>query len=58
MTGDKSLSSHYVLGREGSIAFGDGNTIKVMGRGIVEVLRVPTLRGVFFVYGLKHKPNL
>ncbi len=54
MIGDKSLFSHYVPGREGSVAFGDGNTAKIMGRGIVEIPRVPTLKDVLFVDGLKH----
>lgn len=44
MTGDKSLVSHYVLGTEGSVAFSDGNTAKIMGRGIVEIPRVLTLK--------------
>lgn len=54
MTGDKSLFSHYVPGRKGSVAFGDGNTSKIIGRGIVEIPRVPTLEDVLLVDGLKH----
>lgn len=34
MMGDKSLFLQYVPGREGSVAFGVGNTFKIMGRGI------------------------
>ena len=54
MTGDKSLFTHYVSSREGSVAFGDGNTAKIMGRVIVEIPRVQTLKDVLFVEGLKH----
>ena len=54
MTGDKSLFSHYIPGREGSVAFSDGNTTKIMGRGIVEIPGVPILKDVLFVEDLKH----
>lgn len=54
MTGDKSLFSHYVPIRKGSVVFGDGNTAKIMGRGVVEIPEAPTLKDVLFVDGLKH----
>lgn len=50
----KSLFSHYVLGREGIGAFGDGNAAKIIGKGVVEILGVPTLKDVLFVDDLKH----
>lgn len=53
MTGDKSLFLHYVPGREGSVAFGDRNTAKIMGKGVVEIPGVLTLKYVLFVDGLK-----
>lgn len=36
------------------MAFGDGNTTKIMGRGIVEIPGVPTRKDVLFVEGLEH----
>ncbi len=54
MTEDKSLFSHYVPEREGSVVFGDGNTTKIMGGGIVKIPGVPTLKDVLYVDGLKH----
>lgn len=54
MMGDESLFSYYVPKREGSVAFGDGNTTKIMGKGIIEIPGVLTLEDVLFVDGLKH----
>lgn len=54
MTRDKSLFSHYVPGREGSVVFGDWNTAKIMDKDIVEIPGIPTLKDVYFVDGLKH----
>lgn len=54
MTTDKSLFSHYIPRREGSVTFGDRNTTKILGRGIVEVPEVLTLRDVLFIDGFKH----
>lgn len=38
----------------GSVTIGDGDITKIIGKGTVEVLGIPTLTNTLFVEGLKH----
>lgn len=53
MTGDKSLFTHLTEGHDGRVTFGHRNSIRILGKGIVEVLGIPKLNDVLYV-GLKH----
>jgi hypothetical protein len=54
MTGNKDFFKELKEGiNGGNITYGDGSKSKVIGKGVVEILGVPTLEEVLFVDGLK-----
>ena len=53
MTGDKSLFKSLKEKVGDYVTFGDGRNAQVLGKGIVEIPRLPLLKDVFYIKGLK-----
>ena len=56
MTGDKSLFKTLKEKEDGFVTFGDGNPSQVLGKGIVNIPRLPLLTDVLYIKGLKVNP--
>lgn len=54
MTGNRSLFVNLEETQSGSVTFGDRNVAKIIVKGTIEILGIPTLTNVLFVQGLKH----
>ena len=53
MTGDKSLFKTLKEKEDGYVTFGDGSHSQVLGRGTVDIPRLPLLTDVLYIKGLK-----
>ena len=53
MTGDKSLFKNLKEKEDGFVTFGDGSHSQVLGKGTVDIPRLPLLTDVLYIKGLK-----
>src|SRR5579862_7846375 len=53
MTRNKSFFETLVIEEGGNVTFGDGSKKKVVGKGTISVLGLPSLSNALFVDGLK-----
>ena len=53
MTGDKSLFKSLKEKEHKYVTFGDGNHSQVLGKGMVEIPKLPLLTDVLYIKGLK-----
>ena len=53
MTRDKSLFKSLREKAGDYVTFGDGSHAQVLGKGTVEILRLPLLKYVLYIKGLK-----
>ena len=53
MTGDKSLFKTLKEKKDGFVTFGDGSHSQVLGKGTVDIPRLPLLIDVLYIKGLK-----
>ena len=53
MTGDKSLFKTLKEKEDGFVTFGDGSHSQVLGKGTVDIPRLPLLTNVLYIKGLK-----
>ena len=53
MTGDKSLFKNLKEKEDGFVTFGDGSHSQVLGKGTVDIPRLPLVTDVLYIKGLK-----
>ena len=53
ITGDKSLFKTLKEKEDGFVTFGDGSHLEVLGKGTVDIPRLPLLNDVLYIKGLK-----
>ena len=53
MTGDKSLFKTLKEKISDYVTFGDGSHAQVLGKGTIEISRLPLLKDVLYIKGLK-----
>ena len=53
MIGDKPLFKNLKEKEDDFVTFGDGSHSQVLGRGIVDIPRLPLLTDVLYIKGLK-----
>ena len=53
MIGDKSLFKSLKEKGDDYVTFGDGSHSQVLGKGIVDISRLPLLTDVLYIKGLK-----
>ena len=53
MTGDKLLFKSLKEKEDGYVTFGDGSHSQVLGKGIIDIPRLPLLNDVLYIKGLK-----
>ena len=53
MTGDKALFKSLKEKVDDYVTFGDGSHAQVLGKGTIEIPRLPPLKDVLYIKGLK-----